>query len=197
MSDVVSDREPRPDERTEPQDTEVNDLVLRAIRRDADAFGDLYDRYVDGIYRYLAFRVRNPTDAEDLSEQVFLRAWQAIGSYRPTGRPFSAWLYSIARNLVIDHFRASRPSVGLPEDALAPAGFAEPAVVLDQTLAMDRFREALQKLTPDQQQVIILRFIEGLGYEDVAEAIGKTSGTVRVIQHRALSKLRQLLEEGG
>lgn len=197
MSDVVSDREPRPEERTDPQDPDVNALVLRAIRRDPDAFGELYDRYIDGIYRYLAFRVRNPTDAEDLAEQVFLRAWQAIESYRPTGRPFSAWLYSIARNLVIDHFRAARPNVELSEDTLAPAGFAEPATILDQTLAMDRFRESLQKLTPDQQQVIILRFIEGLGYEDVAQAIGKTSGTVRVIQHRALSKLRHLLEEGG
>lgn len=197
MSDVLSDREPQPEGQIDPQDPAINALVLRAIRRDPDAFGELYDRYVDGIYRYLAFRVRNPTDAEDLAEQVFLRAWQAIESYRPTGRPFSAWLYSIARNLVIDHFRAARPNAELPEDTLAPAGFAEPATILDQTLAMDRFRESLQKLTSDQQQVIILRFIEGLGYEDVAEAIGKTSGTVRVIQHRALAKLRQLLEEGG
>ncbi|HEX2173933.1 MAG TPA: sigma-70 family RNA polymerase sigma factor [Dehalococcoidia bacterium] len=191
----MSSRETR-DDRIAPPDAELADLVVRVTRRDPEAFAGLYDRYVDSIYRYLHFRVRNPTEAEDLTEQVFLRAWQAIESYRPTGRPFSSWLYSIARNLVIDHFRSARPSAGLPEDALAPASFAEPAVVLDQTLAMDRFREALQELTPDQQQVIILRFIEGLGYEDVAQAIGKSPGTVRVIQHRALAKLRQFIEEG-
>ncbi len=184
-----------PSDRTDKSDAEVAEFVRRAIQRDPDAFAGLYDRYVDDIYRYLAFRVRNPVDAEDLTEQVFLRAWQAIGSYRQLGRPFSAWLYSIARNLVIDHFRAARPETDLPADALAPAGFAEPPVILEQTLALDRFRDALQELTADQQQVIILRFIEGLDYDEVAASLGKNAGAVRVIQHRALAKLRQLIQE--
>ena len=178
-----------------PDPTEVADLTARAVQRDPEAFAGLYDRYVDGIYRFFVFRVRNPTDAEDLTEQVFLRAWQAIETYRHQGRPFSAWLYSIARNLVIDHFRAARNNVELSEDALAPAGFAEPAVILEQTIALDRFRTALQELSADQQQVIVLRFIEGLGYEEIASAIGKSPGTIRVIQHRALAKLRQILAE--
>ena len=184
-----------PLERTKRSDAELAEFVSRAVQRDPDAFAGLYDRYVDDIYRYLIFRVRNTADAEDITEQVFLRAWQAIGSYRQLGRPFSAWLYSIARNLVIDHFRAARPDTELPADALAPAGFAEPPVVLEQTLALDRFRSALRELTADQQQVIILRFIEGLDYDEVAASLGKSAGAVRVIQHRALAKLRQLVHE--
>jgi RNA polymerase sigma-70 factor, ECF subfamily len=196
MSDVVDGSEAQPDDRPDLSPAALDGLVARAIRRDEDAFAILYDRYLDSIYRFMTFRVRNPADAEDLTGQVFLRAWQAIDAYKPTGRPFSAWLYRIAHNLVIDHFRAARPTLDLPDETLAPAGFAEPAVVLDQTLAMDGFQGALQQLSPDQQQVIILRFIEGLSCEDVADAIGKSSGAVRVIQHRALAKLRQLLEEG-
>lgn len=196
-SDVLRNEDPEAAATTETPDAATADLVRRAVEREADAFAALYDRYIDAIYRYLAFRVRNPTDAEDLTEQVFLRAWQAIETYRNVGRPFSAWLYSIARNLVIDHFRAQRPSSELPEGLLAPAGFAEPPVILDQQMSVERFRTALAELTPDQQQVIILRFIEGYGYDEVATAIGKSAGTVRVIQHRALARLRQLIQDEG
>jgi len=183
-----------PTERDEHSDADVAELVARAVQRDPDAFAGLYDRNLEAIYRYLLFRVRNPADAEDLTEQVFLRAWQSIGSYKPTGRPFSAWLYSIARNLAIDFFRAARPETALPENALAPAGFAEPEVVLDQALAVDRFHTALGRLTDDQQQVIVLRLIEGLSYDEVANTMNKSAGAIRVIQHRALARLRQLME---
>ncbi len=171
-------------------------LVRRAIKGDAAAFGKLYELHLRAIYRYIFFRVGNAHIAEDLTEEVFVRAWEAIGSYKPGKHPFTSWLYRIAHNLVVDHQRkrweepldttetTNRPSRTIPPEEL---------VVLRQDVVM--LIGAVQTLEQEEQDVLILRFVEGLSHRDVAKAIGKSEGASRVIQHRALSKLQQILAD--
>jgi RNA polymerase sigma-70 factor (ECF subfamily) len=150
-------------------------LVSQAIDGDADAFGVLYLDHLDAIYRYIYYRVADEQLAEDLTEEVFVRAWTALPKYEPQGYRFTSWLYRIARNLVVDHYR-------LPEDQLADHQDYE-------SLA-----NAIKQLGDDEQQVIVLRFMEGLSHREVAEVIGKSEGASRVIQHRALEALVGLME---
>ncbi len=171
-------------------------LVERAIKHDRVAFAQLYDRFVDKIYKYIYYKVGNKTDAEDLTGQVFLKAWEAIGHYRWTERPFAAWLYRIAHNLVVDHFRTRKDSTPL-DDILS---LEHPGTDLDEIiqhhLTADVLRHALRRLTRDQQQVIILRFLEGYNTAEVAEMMGKQPGAVRTLQHRALAGLNLVFRHG-
>lgn len=171
-------------------------LVQRAIKRDRVAFTQLYDRFVDKIYKYIYYKVGSKTDAEDLTGQVFLKAWEAIGRYRWTERPFAAWLYRIAHNLVVDHFRTRKDSSSLDEIV----GLEHPGTDLDEIiqnhLTADVLRHALKRLTHDQQQVIILRFLEGYNTAEVAAMMGKQPGAVRTLQHRALAGLNLTFRNG-
>lgn len=178
-------------------DPEVTQLVQRAVQRDPDAFASLYDRYVSTIYRYLLFRVRNISDAEDLTEEVFLRAWRAIDTYQQGERPFPVWLYRIARNLLIDRARVARQAVELPVDLVSPPNFSDPLAIVEQKLTLESFQASLLGLSAEQQQVIVLRLIEGLSYDEVGTVLGKSPGTTRVLLHRALKKLRQVMERMG
>jgi RNA polymerase sigma-70 factor, ECF subfamily len=177
----------------EPGEEDRN-LALRAGKGDAAAFGALYDRYVEAVYRYVYYRVRNDADAEDLVSDVFMRALRAIPRYEPRVA-FLAWLYRIARNAVIDRARRSRTQVSF-EDALAHPG-VDHVVEPEQTILAlsDRqaVRDALAKLTPLQQEVIVLRFVEGYNTQEIADLVGKREGTVRGIQFRALEALRTLI----
>ncbi|GIW06413.1 MAG: DNA-directed RNA polymerase sigma-70 factor [Dehalococcoidia bacterium] len=178
------------------QPTEATDLgeaVRRAQAGDPEAFGTLYDAYVDRIFRYVRIRVGDDVESEDLTEHVFLRAWQAIGRYQDRGRPFTAWLYTIAGNVVSDYFRSQRRRAALDPVLVDRATDRDPVAAAERGAHRAALENAIRKLTPDQQQVIILRFIEGLSPAEVAATIGKREGTVRVIQHRALAALRSLL----
>ncbi|MFN8534797.1 MAG: sigma-70 family RNA polymerase sigma factor [Dehalococcoidia bacterium] len=172
---------------------ELDAAIGRARVGDAEAFGVLYDAFVDRIFRYARIRVGNDLDAEDLTEQVFLRAWQAIRRYEDRGKPFVAWLYAIAGNVVVDHFRGQRARAPLDPNLVDDAPNTDPVHMSEQDSRRRALERAIRRLSPDQQQVVIMRFIEGYSPADVAEAIGKREGTVRVIQHRALSTLRSLL----
>ncbi|HEX2173911.1 MAG TPA: sigma-70 family RNA polymerase sigma factor [Dehalococcoidia bacterium] len=172
-------------------------LVARAAAQDPRAFAEIYDRYVHAIYRYCLFQVRRQADAEDLTEQVFLRAWQAIGRFRPGERPFSAWLYRIARNAIVDHLRAANRQVELAADVEAPARAVEPGSIVEQAATIAELRAALRQLPAEHRQIVLLRFVEGMSHDEVATVVGKSSGAVRVIQHRALKRLRQILERMG
>ncbi len=180
-----------------PAKAETKDLeaaqIDAAVAGDVHAFGALYDRHLERVYRNVYYRVGNRPDAEDISQQVFLQAWQAIGRYKRTGAPFLAWLMTIAHNQTIAFHRRARDTYSLEIDvqdhgregnpeAEALAGFDRAAV-----------REAILRLKPEQQLVIIMRFIEHLSYADVAASIQKTEGNVRTIQYRALLELRRLL----
>ncbi len=171
-------------------------LVVRAARQDAEAFAQLYDRFVEKIFKYIYYKVGSKSDAEDLTAQVFLKAWEAIGHYRLTERPFSAWLYRIAHNLVVDHFRMRRDAVPI-DDVIR---FDEKDTDLDDLtqrhLTAETLRRAIHRLTTDQQQVILLRFIDGYSTEEVARIMGKGQGAVRTLQHRALASLARIFRRG-
>ena len=170
-------------------------LIQRAIGRDPDAFGRLYDMYVDRVYRHLYYRVGTVTDAEDLTQQVFVKAWQAIDRYKRTTSPFLAWLITISHNLVVDFYRTKKEKTYLDAEVVADDLASSPARVTEARFDQQQLRQAILKLHGEQQQVVLLRFIEGFGYEEIASLMGKKEGTIRVIQHRALAKLRQILEK--
>lgn len=170
------------------------ECVERAARGDATAIGDLYRRYAPAIFRYLFYRLGDRDVAEDLTSEVFVRALEALPRYRVRGRPFSAWLYRIARARVADHYRGRRrhPLVPLVPDT--PADGADPDAQAESQLTAAALRRAIVQLTPLQQQVVVLRFLEGLSHRAVAQIVGRSEGAVRVLQYRALAALRRLLE---
>lgn len=182
-----------------PDDPRVVALVNRVVgSRDANAFGELYDLFVERVYRYLYFRAGSHPEAEDLTEQVFLKAWEAIGRYRWQGRPFLAWLYRLAHNAHIDHVRSQKPTTSLNnDDRPIELPSAAAAVELTRALDADLLGRALGELTPDQQQVIVMKFLEGLDNEQIAENMNKREGAIRALQMRALMSLRRVLEHQG
>lgn len=168
-------------------------LVDAAMDGDAQAFAALYDQHLDRVYRYVYHWVGNEGDAEDLTQQVFLRAWEAMGRYRHTGASFVAWLLTIAHNQIMSLFRKTKES---PLPDLEPADGRYWADPEGETLAKYEklaVRRAILRLKPEHQQVIVMRFIEDFCYTDIAAVLGKSQGTVRVIQYRALAELRRLL----
>ena len=182
-----------------PDDPVVVALVDRVVvAHDPEAFGALYDRFVDRVYRYLYFRTGSQPEAEDLTEQVFLKAWEAIGRYRWQGRPFLAWLYRLAHNAHIDHVRGQKPTTSLNNDD-RPIDVPSPAAAVDlaRMLDADLLARALAELTVDQQQVIVLKFMDGLDNEQIAQSMDKREGAVRALQMRALMSLRRVLEQQG
>ena len=180
-----------------PRERPVEDdagLATRAGRGDAQAFGVLYDRYVDAVYRYAFYRVRNEAEAEDVTSDVFFKALRAIPRYRPR-QPFLAWLYRIARNALIDRARRSRTQVSF-EDALAHPDadrVVDPDVSLLAASDSMTLRAALAQLTPLQQEVVVLRYVEGLDTKQIGRIVGRRDGTVRGIEFRALAALQRLI----
>lgn len=175
--------------------TQHRDLVERAINGDKAAFGLLYERHLDPIYRYIFFRVGTSEDAEDLTEDVFVSAWEALPDFSDDSEnAFLSWLYRIAHNRVIDHYRKRQPHSWTSEQ-FAQEEARTPPVEETAHLNRDveRLAEAIARLDATEQQVIVLRFIEGRSHSEVAEIIGKSEGASRVIQYRALVNLRELL----
>ena len=169
-------------------------LVVRAIAGDREAFGDLYERHRAAIYRYVFYRVGEATEAEDLTATVFLKAWEALDHYRPGKTPFTAWLYRIAHNLLVDRYRKHKDLEPLEEHPMDPAveSNTEYQVMYNERAAA--ISRVLAQLEPIHQQVLTLRFINGLSHAETAQVIGRTEGTIRVLQHRALVALRTLLD---
>lgn len=170
-------------------------LVQRAISHDPEAFGRLYDIHVDRVYKHIYYRVDNEQDAEDLTQQVFFKAWQAIDRYKKTTSPFIAWLMTISHNLVVDFYRTKKGKAYLEAEVLANDSASSPEQVTETSLEQQRLRRAILKLGSDEQQVVILRFIEGFEFAEIASVLKKKEGNVRVILHRALVKLRNILEK--
>ena len=170
-----------------------SELIQLSISGDGGAFGELYQQNLKQIYRYIFYKVGSPAEAEDLTEQTFLKAWEAIGRFREQGVPFSAWLFRMAHNLVIDHHRTSHEAVPLDDLIDADDGQPAPDDVVALRLDVQTLRDAIARLTPEQQQVIILRFIQGMSHGEVAVIMGKHEGAIRGLQHRALEALRELL----
>jgi RNA polymerase sigma-70 factor (ECF subfamily) len=171
-------------------------LVSQAIDGDADAFGELYTRHLDAIYRHVYFRVAEVQLAEDLTEEVFVRALAALPKYEPQGHKFSSWLYRIAQNLIVDHYRrhSSRPEVEDRDTGDMPDFQSLPEDQVADQQDIESLARAVHRLGNEEQQVIILRFVEGFSHREVAQVIGKSEGASRVIQHRALEALAGLMK---
>jgi len=180
--------QPRPDREEERQ------LVMRAIDRDAEAFAELYDRHVVRVYRHIYYLVNDAREAEDLTAQTFLKAWEAIDRYKERGAPIVAWLLRIAHNLTVSYLRSKRDHGVLEETYIDQKLHRNPEEALEQSTDEDSVRQAILGLRDEQRQVIILRFVEELDYREVAQVIGKSIPAVRVIQHRALGNLRKLMQ---
>jgi RNA polymerase sigma-70 factor (ECF subfamily) len=172
---------------------EIEELVSRAQHGDPEAFGQLYDVLVDRVYRYVRSRVSNLADAEDLTQRVFMKAIEALPRYEPRGLPFAAWIFRIARNVVIDAGRMTRDHAPL-DDAMTllsnDPGPAELALAGDDRATITR---ALAGLTSDQRDVISYRFFGDLSVAEIAAVLGKSQGAVRVLQFRGLAALRRRL----
>jgi len=177
------------------QPTKDQSLVSRASGGDREAFGELYDRYVTPVYRHMYCIVNDRQLAEDLTAQAFLQALQAIGRYEERGLPFLAWLLRIARNLAINHWRVQGNHNSSRNDGSDRASLS-PELFCEAKLREEEVWRAVRSLGGDQRQVIILRFVDGLSYPEVAQVLAKSIGAVRVIQYRALSALRRALEDG-
>lgn len=169
----------------------VGELVERSVAGDIEAFGELYGIYLDRIYRYILYQVNDRVVAEDLTEEVFLKAWKGINRFTCKGPPFSSWLYRIAHNHIIDYFRTNRQLSLI--DSAVQANSENPEEVVEEQLIKSKLLAAIHELPCQQQQIIILKFIEELDNKEIEDIIGKSQGAIRVMQMRALIALRQKL----
>jgi RNA polymerase sigma-70 factor (ECF subfamily) len=174
-------------------DTAIERLVQEARDGDAWAFGLLFDHYHLPVYRYIASRVHRPSDAEDLTQLVFVKALEALPRYQSRGIPFGGWLFRLARNTVIDHVRTRHDHIDLDTASGQAGGDAGPDEVTVARLEMDEVAVALAALTDEQREAIALRFFAGLSAREAAEVMGKQEGTIRGLQFRAIAALRRQL----
>lgn len=182
--------------RSQKRDKELA-LIRRAQEGNKQAIGELYRMHVDVIYRYIWARVRDENITEDLTAQVFLKALEGLPSYRPSGKPFLAWLYRIAYARVVDHWRKQERRVEVPLEETLPAREPRPEELLEAEADWVTAIDLVAQLTDDQQDVVILRFIGEMSLAEVAETLGKTVGATKAIQYRALASLARLLEKQG
>lgn len=173
------------------------DLVARAQGGDVDAVGELYDAHHEHIFRYVWSRVRDKQLAEDLTGETFTRMVVNLASYRAMDVPFRAWLYRVARNLIVDHYRKEdgRSSLPLSYAESVSGGGSHPGPIVEQKLVLERVQEALAQIDPLQRDVIVLRFVAGLPLQEVALALDKTVAAVKSLQHRGLKSLRVALKQ--
>jgi RNA polymerase sigma-70 factor (ECF subfamily) len=174
----------------------VRKLVDRAQQGDRAALEELYLIHFDRIYSYLHVSVGNKHDAEDLTTQTFLKMLEAIDRFRWQSAPFSAWLFRIAHNLAMDHFRSRRrwqPEAEVPE----PLDSEEPSAELEamQSIGRESMLELIEKLSPEQQQVLTLKFVFNFPNGDVAKILDKTEGAIKSLQHRALASLQKQIAQ--
>lgn len=174
------------------------DLARAAQQGDAASFGHLYERYFDKIHRYLSSKVGNVTEAEDLAEQVFVKALTSIGGYRWMGVRFQAWLFRIAHNHFVDYVRGRPRRAGEPLDESLPdqRPAADPETWLAEKVTREGLISAVDQLTDLQKQVIAWKFAGGLSNAEVAQLLGKTVGAVKALQHAGLQALHRQLAKG-
>ena len=174
-------------------DAAIERFVNQAKSGDADAFGQLFDHYHEPIYRFVVSRVYRPTDAEDLTQTVFVKALEALPRYEARGVPFGGWLFRLARNAVIDFVRTRHDHVELDAIGQRSATGAQPDELILIRDEIDAVGVALAALTDEQRDAISLRFFSGLSAREAAEAMGKQEGTIRGLQFRAIAALRRQL----
>ncbi|GAP14119.1 RNA polymerase sigma factor, sigma-70 family [Longilinea arvoryzae] len=172
---------------------DLTDITLRAKNGDTAAAGEIYEQCHQDIYWYLFYRVGNSQTAEDLTAEVFLRMLRGLPNYQPQGKPVEAWLFQIARNLAIDHYRSDHHNVSIEveENQLVESEVLHKKV--ENSLTGEKLRLALDHLSADQRDVIILRFVLGMPIAEAARTINRSQDAVKALQRRGLLALRDLL----
>ncbi|MFC1991122.1 RNA polymerase sigma factor [Chloroflexota bacterium] len=179
---------------SEPSEkSKVERLVIQAVNGNTDAFGDLYTIFVEKIYRYVFHHINSKTAAEDITGEVFLKAWRAISSCRGKENAFSPWLYRIAHNQMVDEIRKRQRRPALELENVETIRDSESNV--EGYSEQQELLKVIDHLPPNQRQVIILKFIEGMDTREIAKIMGKSEGAIRVMQMRALSALKKELEK--
>lgn len=169
-------------------------LVREAVNGNQAAFTQIYDLFFDKVYRYIYFRIRKQSEAEDLTQEVFIKALRAISSYKMGKTPFASWLFSIAHNQLIDAVRkTNRYQATSLDEAFNIIGEEDPVMEIEQKFESAELAAAVSLLSPAQQEVISLRFIAGLPIADVAKITGKSDGTIKALQFNATISLRKIL----
>jgi RNA polymerase sigma-70 factor, ECF subfamily len=189
----------------DPEQERIAALVTLAQQGDGEAFGQIYDKYVDAVYRYLYYRVGSPQLAEDLTSETFVRALRRIDSFHWQGKDIGAWFVTIARNLVADHFKSSRFKLEMSTGDILDAdhsgsvnqGNISPGT---EQIVLDRLRDAellgaVKELKPDQQECVVLRFLQGLSVAETADVMGRSQGAIKQLQLRAVRSLAKVLVE--
>jgi RNA polymerase sigma-70 factor (ECF subfamily) len=173
-------------------------LVELARGGDAEAFGMLYDHYHVGVYRFVYYRVGSVALAEDLTSETFFRALRAMSTFRWQGRDFGAWLTTIARNLTTDHFKAGRTRLEQVTEDMTPhdASIDGPETTVLASLTNQALLEALKQLPHEQQECLVMRFLQGLSIAETAKVLGRSDGAVKQLQLRAVRNLAKLLPDG-
>jgi len=175
----------------EDTNLETENLVTQAISGDVEAFGELYTNHVTKIYRYVYYNVHDKEHAEDITQEVFLKAWKAIGSCRGKEKTFSSWLYRIAHNLIVDKLRKSQKQSS--REAELPEDIRDTSDRMEISLEQRDLLKVIDVLPPNQRQVIVMKFIEEMDNREIAETMGKSTGAIRILQMRALETLRKTL----
>ena len=171
--------------------SEVEELVEKAAVGNIEAFGELYSIYLDRIYRYVFYQVKDKMTAEDITEEVFVKAWKAIGSCKGKSNTFSSWLYRIAHNHLINTLRSMQRFASIEMENLVDV--SNPGLEAESKLEQQELIEDIACLPQNQKQVIILKFIEDLDNREIGKIMSKSEGAIRVLQMRALTTLRQKL----
>lgn len=177
------------------RDVSDQELVIRSISRDKESYGDLYLRYQKEIFRYIYYRVAETFEAEDLTEEVFIKAWEALPRMQAEGMNFRAWLYRIAHNIVIDRHRTHRDSVSLNQAVKLSGLNDQPEEAFQQNALANDIARTIARLEPDFQDVILYRFILGFSHAETAEIMGMSIVYIRVLQYRALKKMKEILNK--
>ena len=172
-------------------------LVRQAIDGNQLSFTQLYDEHFNKVYRYIYFRVNSQAEAEDLTQEVFIKALEAIGSYKWRDVPFASWLFRIAHNQVVDHLRKQSKQKRTALEEATAVSVEDPVAMTEQKLEIEELTAALKKLPSAQQEVISLRFIAELPIAEVAKALGKSEGTVKALQYNGTISLRKILSGKG
>jgi len=176
-------------------DSKEEQALTRAAQGDRDAFGELYELYIERIFNYVYYRTGNLHDAEDLTARVFQRAMNHIQSYTDRGVPFSAWLYRIAHNLVANWHRdrSRRQEIPLSDLPVVPSKEERPETRLMRSQEQDSLLRMIRQLPPERQHLLILKFVENLSNAEIGQIMGRSEGAVKSLYHRTLLSLRDQL----
>lgn len=196
---MTDDADAAHDQDTPQNEAQDEAALIERAKHDPDAFGELYERYVDRIYSYIYYRVGNENEAEDLTARVFYRVLKALPRYVDRGAPFASWLYRIAHNLVANFYRdqSRRHHVPIDETTLTGSARTAPDQVAEREDARRSLWSAIDRLHEDRRQLLMLKFGEGLSNAQIGEVMGRTEGAIKSLYHRTLLALREEMDRRG